>query len=92
MREDYYKLILRYSLSDTLSLIEELSFSKKYELIKDLLKVFPPDVINRSLYIYHEQYIKINRINLKYLKNLLKNLCMSIILDIKGEKNNAART
>lgn len=74
-REIYYFLLKENRISDILSEIPELSYSKKISLLKKLLNEYSPKEIDKALLKYKIQYININRGNLSYIDKILKGLC-----------------
>lgn len=85
MREDYYKLIREKSIQDTLSWVEQMSYSKKLEIINDLLTKYPVEAVNSALYNYEVKYIRIHRVIPYLIKNILIGLCKDYIKK-NGEK------
>lgn len=75
MRNKYYKLVKDKNLSNTLDLIQGLSFSRKVEILNDLLNKYSVNIINKSLDIYKTNYIDLNRVLLHRLKNTLIYYC-----------------
>ena len=74
-REDYKNFLKINSLNDTLSLIKELSYSRKYAILEQLIKKYSSDVINKALNTYHLDYIRPERVSLVMLPPLLIYLC-----------------
>ncbi len=75
MKTGYYRLIQDRGINDVLYLIPEIPYSKKINILKELIKNFPVDVINRSLDTYKTEYIDLNRVLIYKLKNVLIYYC-----------------
>ena len=81
MRKDYYNLIKEYGLSDILSEIQNISYTKKQIILSSLLETYSPQTLNMALNDYKIKYIDLNRVDVFRLKNTLKYFCK------KFEKN-----
>lgn len=75
MRSRYYDLINSHKLEEKLSYIPDIPYSKKYEIIEELLKRYDTSTINRALYNYDQRYIKTHRVISYLTKNVLIGLC-----------------
>jgi hypothetical protein len=75
MKDEYYSLLRNHSINDNLSDIQELSYSQKTKMLERLLKDFNSDIVCVALNIYHQQYIKKNRVRLNIVYNTLKGIC-----------------
>lgn len=75
MRSDYYELIKTHQISDILSEITILPYSSKQRILETLLKKYPVQYINMALNRYLKEYIKIDRVDIFRLKNLLIYFC-----------------
>ena len=71
MKTEYYQLLTKHNLCDTLKEIPGLSYTKKISIIENLLDTFVPKVVNLALVEYRTNYISLNRINILKLKNML---------------------
>lgn len=79
MRDGYYAFISSKGIQDTLSWVEDISYSKKYELLRDLLEKYSVEQVNRALGNYDLKYIKSHRTVPSYmLKNILIDFCKRI--------------
>lgn len=78
MRQKYYELLKKYNIRDCLFLVEDLSYSRKFKIIDNLLKSYSPETINQSLNCYEFNYIRLNRVNIILIENILKNNCKRI--------------
>ena len=74
-REVYKSFLQSNSLNDTLSLIKELSYSRKHAILEPLTQKYSSDVINKALNTYHLDYIRPERVSLVMLPPLLIYLC-----------------
>lgn len=68
-------IIRSKNLQDSLSWIDEISYSKKCEILNDLLKTYSIEDINYALYTYESKYIKKHRVISHMIKNLLIHFC-----------------
>lgn len=75
MREQYYNFIKENKISDILSEIPDISYTVKMNILKEFLKLFSAETINRALNRYKIDYIDNNRVILFRLKNLLHFYC-----------------
>jgi hypothetical protein len=75
MRQKYYKYLFENSIVNYLDSIEELSYSKKLQILKELTNKFSIESINKALIKYKQNYIEIGRVEIPKLKNILKGLC-----------------
>ncbi len=75
MRSDYYKFIQQHSISDILSEIDILSYSKKQDILEYLVSFFTSETINMALNQYKINYIDAKRIDVKRLHNILLYFC-----------------
>ena len=78
MREQYYSFIKENEIQDTLSWVEDMSYTKKLQIIQELLKVYSKSVVNISLAQYEDRYIKAHRVVSYMTRNILVNLCKMI--------------
>ena len=85
MREKYLAFLLQHGIQDTLHAIEEMSYTKKMNLLKELLVDYEPEIINRALNIYETNYIKINRVSLYAIKGFMTGLCGGALADKQRE-------
>ena len=80
-REQYFDLLKKHRLLDTLSLLDQLSYSEKLRIIENILfddkgqKQFSSTEINLALQNYELNYIRVHRVNIRALKNTLYGLC-----------------
>lgn len=79
MRDQYYSLIKSKGIQDTLMWVEDLPYSKKYEILDELLKTYSIEAINSALYNYEVKYIRLNRINSFFTRNVLIGLCRKFV-------------
>lgn len=75
MRQEYYKYLFDNYLSNYLDEIEDLSYSKKLKILKELKEKFSAESINRALVKYKMNYIDLKRVEIPKLKNILKGMC-----------------
>ena len=75
MKEKYYELLKQYGIADTLILLSELSYTRKFNLIEFLIKSYTPITINKALNDYQIKYININRVELRMMKGILIGFC-----------------
>ena len=75
MKEKYYELLKLYGIADTLILLSELSYTRKFNLIEFLIKSYTPITINKALNDYQIKYININRVELRMMKGILIGFC-----------------
>jgi len=77
MKERYYNLINKYNIHDIAILIAELSYSRLYNILLDLLYKFNYDIslINKSLELYKTNYIDLNRVEIYKIRNILIYYC-----------------
>lgn len=75
MRQQYYEFLLLYGINDTLSYIDELSYSDKMKILQKLLNEFEPPLICKSLNLYYINYIACNRVQINLIYNTLKGIC-----------------
>lgn len=75
MRESYNNLIQKAGISNILHYLPDLSYSKKADILFKLLEHYDVPTINVSLEEYHQQYIKLNRVDNLRVLNTLKGLC-----------------
>lgn len=75
MREEYYRMIKKYNLEDKLSWVDDLTYSKRCEILKQLLEKYKVEIINYALRQYEQRYIRLHRIIPYMTKNILINLC-----------------
>ena len=75
MREQYYDLIKENNLEDKLSWVDDLTYSKRCEILKHLLEKYTVETINYALRQYENRYIRLHRIIPYMTKNVLINLC-----------------
>ena len=78
MREQYYDFLLLYGINDTLSYIDELSYSDKIKILQKLLNDFEPSFICKSLNLYYINYIVHNRVRINLIYNTLKGICQRL--------------
>jgi hypothetical protein len=71
MRNEYYKFLQENNIADILSLISELSYTQKQNLLNLLKEKFDNNSINYALNNYKLHYIDKNRIDLKRIKGIL---------------------
>ena len=83
-RDLYLDLLKKHRLLDTLSLIDQLSYTEKLKIISSILfddkgnKQFSSTEINLTLQHYELNYIRLHRVNVRALKNTLFGLCRMI--------------
>ena len=75
---DYYKYLQENKLIDIFSNIYQIKYSKKIEILKSLQEKYSIETINYALYLYEKDYIKLNRMEIYRIKNILKGLCKRI--------------
>lgn len=75
MRSEYYQFLKKYNIADILSEIEDISYTFKLNILKELIQSFSPEKINMALNNYKIDYINIERIDLFKLKNVLIFYC-----------------
>ena len=75
MKSEYIEIIRSKNLQDSLSWIDEISYSKKCEILNDLLETYSVEDINYALYNYESKYIKKHRVISHMIKNLLIYFC-----------------
>lgn len=75
MREEYYKIIKENNIEDKLSWVDDLTYSKRCEILKQLLERYKVEIINYALRQYEQRYIRLHRIIPYMTKNVLINLC-----------------
>lgn len=76
MKEEYYDLISSIGINDILKYIEILSYSKKYQIINQLLQKYTINAINHALNKFYLYYIKDKIFIESYrVKNLLIYYC-----------------
>lgn len=86
MREDYYDFIKRNEIQDTLSWVEDMSFSKKLNVLEEIMTVYSRDVLNRALNKYEEMYVKTHRVIPYMTRNALVSLCKTIQIEDSKKK------
>lgn len=74
-KDEYYQLIKEKGINDIFSYIEELPYSKKIQIIKELLNKYKSDTLNMALNDYYINYILIRRVDLSSIVGILKGLC-----------------
>lgn len=79
MRNEYYKLITKNGIQDTLFLVETLSYSQKCKIINSLISKYDSSTINRALNTYEFEYIKRDRVKILLIENALKGICKRIV-------------
>jgi hypothetical protein len=70
-KQEYYKLLFENSLMNYLDLIEQLSYTQKLNLVKNILKNHSSRSLNLALQDLKGRYIDLGRIQIPMLKNLL---------------------
>ena len=75
MKKAYYSYLNQHSISDILYNISEMSYSEKIKIIKKLLHLYTPSIINLALEDYKTNYIQNNRVNLITIFFILKGIC-----------------
>lgn len=75
MRKEYFDLLIKNNLPNTLGEIQELAYSKKIKIIEELLNKFELRKVKIALNMYKQNYIDIGRVDLMLIKNILKGLC-----------------
>ena len=78
MREQYNNLIREKNISDILSYITDISYTRKIYILNKLLDKYSVEVINVSLEIYFAEYVKLNRVDNNRILNTLKGICERI--------------
>ena len=80
MRDAYYDFIRQHAIQDALSWIEDIPYSKKLNILEEILTVYNVELLNRSLHLYEENYIKKHRVVSYMIRNTLVSLCKSLKL------------
>ena len=75
MRDEYYQLIESNKLPEVLSFISDISYSKKCDILKELLSRYDSSTVDVALYNYKKRYIDLHRVISYLLKNVLIGLC-----------------
>lgn len=75
MKSDYYTFITSKGISDTLSYLTDIPYSKKHKILENLYCKFSVDVINNTLREYQTNYINLHRVRLNIVENVLIGLC-----------------
>lgn len=75
MKDQYYELIRSKEIQDTLSWVDELSYTKKFEILSEVLKKYSVEQLNLALRHYEIKYIRIHRVIPYLIKNILLNYC-----------------
>lgn len=80
-REEYYNFIKSKKLVDVLDKIYELSYSKKLNILKQVMydkdnnQIYSSSELNLVLTYYYNNYISIHRVNTNIISNVLKGYC-----------------
>ncbi|MCP4650337.1 MAG: hypothetical protein GY853_09710 [PVC group bacterium] len=75
MKNRYYNIISEEKLPEVFVEITELSYTKKIEIILELLTKYDSTVVSNSLQEYKREYIDLKRVNIGRIKNQLMYLC-----------------
>ena len=75
MGDQYSTLIREKNISDILSYITGISYTRKIYILNKLLDKYSVEVLNVSLEIYFAEYVKLNRVDNNRILNTLKGIC-----------------
>ena len=75
MGDQYSTLIREKNISDILSYITDISYTRKIYILNKLLDKYSVEVLNVSLEIYFAEYVKLNRVDNNRILNTLKGIC-----------------
>jgi hypothetical protein len=75
MRDTYYKILTKFGIQDTLSEIQNLSYSRKTSILLLLLNYYDASIVNMALNDYKVRYINIHRVDLHIIQKILTGLC-----------------
>ena len=78
MRTEYFWIIEKHSIDDVLGELDNLPYSRKFQILQKLLLEFPRSVVNISLMKYKENYINKNRVDYIRMENMLKFYCKEV--------------
>lgn len=76
MRKEYYTFLDRTGIRDFFSLIDEIPYSKKLNILEKLHKDYSVGTINKALNEYEINYFRLHRVRLHIIENVLKGLCI----------------
>jgi hypothetical protein len=85
MRNNYYNLIQKYHLPDIFLSIEDLSYTKKCELLNILINKYDITIVRAGLYTYQKQYIESDQIDIRKVRGHLIYCCRICIEDKKDD-------
>lgn len=74
-KEKYYNFLDEKGISAQLDNIDDLSYSKKLEILMDLAENYESKNINKALNTLYIDYVLLDRVNIYAIKNVLKNIC-----------------
>ena len=75
IRDKYINLIKENQINNIFEELTDLSYSKKIQILKNLLDKFNVDTINAALLNYFYNYIDIKRVNYVIIESVLKGIC-----------------
>jgi len=80
MRDAYYEFIRKNAIQDSLSWIEDIPYSKKLNILEEILTIYNKETLNRALNLYEKNYIEKHRVVSYMIRNTLVSLCKTIKL------------
>jgi len=80
MRDAYYEFIRKNAIQDSLSWIEDIPYSKKLNILEEILTIYNKEILNRALNLYEKNYIEKHRVVSYMIRNTLVSLCKTIKL------------
>ena len=80
MRDAYYEFIRKNAIQDSLSWVEDVPYSKKLNILEEILTIYNKEILNRALNLYEKNYIEKHRVVSYMIRNTLVSLCKTIKL------------
>lgn len=80
MRKEYYIFLDNTGIRDFFSLIDEIPYSKKLNILEKLNKIYDTQSINKALNDYEMNYYRLHRVRLNIIENVLKGLCQKYFI------------
>lgn len=75
MRKQYYDYLRINGIRDFLSLIDEIPYSKKTNILIKLREKYDVFCINNALNLYELNYFRLHRVNINIIDKVLMGLC-----------------